>query len=89
MKTRSQIQNDECEIEVHGKWTLISIDEGVRLGPDVLKRCPACHGRMRAHKKSETGAKAHFEHIFLGGTACPRMGIYFTGPASMHSEPLE
>lgn len=81
-------QNDECEIKIEREWVRLSIDEALKLDSRTLKRCPACHGRVRAHKKSETGAKAHFEHIMAAHPGCSRMGKYFSGVPSLHPEPL-
>ncbi len=83
----NEIQNEECEIKVGGNWQSFSIDAALALEPETLKRCPACNGRVRAHKKAVTGQKAHFEHI-TGHGGCSRMGKYFDGIPSLHPDPL-
>jgi hypothetical protein len=51
-----------CEVLVRREWTRISLEDALRLDKDWLKRCPACHGRVRTHATGSNGAAAHFEH---------------------------
>lgn len=41
---------DKCELELKGKWTLLTIEEALRLDPDRGFRCPECWGAVRPHK---------------------------------------
>ncbi|WP_237353650.1 hypothetical protein [Xanthobacter sp. YC-JY1] len=73
-----------CEIESKGAWVLIPIDDALKLGPSVIKRCPLCNGRVRAHKESNNGMRAHFEH-FEAHAGCPRSrGARFSGRVTRH-----
>jgi len=82
----SLLDNQEAQVKVRGVWTRISIEDALRLDSAEIKRCIACHGRMRAHKRAVTGQRAHFEHL-SGHTGCSRMGPYFSGVASLHPDP--
>lgn len=62
---------DECEIKIGGRWTVVDIDDALRSYRDEIKRCPECHGRVRAHK-------AAFGEFIADGAA-PSEQIEFIG----------
>lgn len=51
-----------CEVRVRGVWTRISLEDALRLDKDRIKRCPACHGRVRANATGRNSRVAHFAH---------------------------
>ena len=52
-----------CELRVREGWQPITLDEALRLHPTRIKRCPVCHGKVRAHQAGDNGMVAHFEHF--------------------------
>jgi hypothetical protein len=75
-----------CEVKAFGKWELITIDKALALNKDRLKRCPECHGRVRAHNAGSDGTPAHFEH-FREHKGCVR-SYTFDGSHSMHPKAI-
>lgn len=76
---------DSCEIQTADGWDRISVaDARSRRGEPM--RCPACHGRVRAHKEGTTGQRAHFEHL-RSHDGC-RLKPGFSGTESRHPEAL-
>jgi hypothetical protein len=57
------IAETHCELKILEGWQPITLDEALSLHPDRVKRCPVCHGRVRAHKAGDDGAAARFEHV--------------------------
>ena len=41
----------------------ITIDEALKIRRETQFICDDCGHRLRAHKRSKTGANAHFEHL--------------------------
>jgi hypothetical protein len=82
----AEVRDDTCEVKVGGAWTLITIEDALRLDADKKKRCPACHGRVKAFHASINGMRAHFEH-HVAHPGCPR-GDSYSGTPSPHPEPL-
>jgi hypothetical protein len=64
----NQPMEASCELRVVGGWQPITLDEALQLNQDRVKRCPVCHGRVRA-RQTEEGASARFEHYVLD-TGC-------------------
>jgi hypothetical protein len=54
-------QGTICELKVFGGWQPITLEEALGLHPDRIKRCPVCHGRVRA-RQAENGVGALVEH---------------------------
>ena len=77
---------DEAEILSGDGWFRIDIERGLTLGGSTPMRCPACHGRVRAHKAGTTGQRAHFEHL-RSHDGCP-LKNGFSGEISAHPEAL-
>jgi hypothetical protein len=50
-----------CELKVQGGWQPITLKEAL-LNRSRPKRCPVCHGRVRAHHVDHNGMAPHFEH---------------------------
>jgi hypothetical protein len=59
----ADIHETSCEIKVFGGWQPITLDEALRSHPSRLKRCPVCHGQVRAHAAGKDGIIARFEHF--------------------------
>lgn len=55
-------QETVCELRVLEGWQPITLEEALKLAPSQIKRCPVCHGRVRARQAGKDGAVAHFEH---------------------------
>jgi hypothetical protein len=51
-----------CEVPGSGGWKQITAHEAAVLRPRN-KRCIECHKPVRAHKLSNNGMAAHFEHL--------------------------
>ena len=51
-----------CEVNRSLDWRRIGIDEALDTA-EKHGRCPECHRRVRAHKRSVNGMAAHFEHL--------------------------
>jgi hypothetical protein len=45
----ADLYEQTCEVKAFGKWELVSIDKALSLNKERIKRCPECHGRVRAH----------------------------------------
>jgi hypothetical protein len=78
-----------CEVLVRKQWTRVSLEEALnRLDKDRLKRCPACHGKVRAHRTGSNNAAAHFEHD-EANPGCMWSHSYDGGGQRMHRKPME
>lgn len=73
--------DDTCEMRNGAKWVVVSIDEALGR-PREVKRCSACHGRVKAFRAYRTGTRAHFEHFVLH-RGCPTKPT-FDGQATQH-----
>jgi hypothetical protein len=69
----AEVRDDTCEVKVGGAWTLITMEDALKLDADKKKRCPACHGRVRAFHASINGMRAHFEHYVAHPVAAERL----------------
>lgn len=52
----------DCELQVKGIWSVIGIDQALKLASSRSFRCTECHGAVRVHKEGLDGTRAHFEH---------------------------
>lgn len=84
----------DCEIRkivtepVTGKrvpgWVVVTVEEALRLN-DPIRRCKACHGRIRLHRAGPGGVpRAHAEHM-RRNPGCP-LGFCYCGTFSMASD---
>jgi hypothetical protein len=85
-------RNVRCEInrirDGKPQWEPISIEEALGLDRTETKRCPECHGEMRAHRAGNTASSpAHFEHRESHDGCSHSMA--FDGKARIHPHPLE
>ncbi|WP_146606155.1 hypothetical protein [Mesorhizobium kowhaii] len=82
------MEKDFCEMESGiGVWAPIEVYQALELNPDRRKRCPECHGAVRAHREGNNGMRAHFEHI-EGHDGCSLKPRTFSGTKSMHPDAL-
>jgi hypothetical protein len=58
----ADFQETECELRIQQGWQPITLADALRLAPSRVKRCPVCHGRVRANQAGTDGMAAHFEH---------------------------
>jgi hypothetical protein len=79
---------DECEIKIGGDWTVVGIDDALRSYGDEIKRCPECHGRVRAHKAGTTDQRAHFEHM-VANPGCTLKAGTFSGRRARHPHAID
>lgn len=79
---------DECEIKIGGRWTVVAIDDALQSYRDELKRCPECHGRVRAHKAGTTDQRAHFEHM-NANPGCSTKPSTFNGHRARHPHAID
>jgi hypothetical protein len=78
-----------CEVLVRKEWVRVSLEEALsKLDKDRLKRCPACHGKVRAHRTGRNDAAAHFEHD-EANPGCMWCYNYDGGGQRMHRRPVE
>jgi hypothetical protein len=82
----ADIDETSCELKVFGGWQPITLDEVLSLHPSRIKRCPVCHGRVRAHKAADNGMVAHFEH-YERHPGC-HLGDCFDGNPRPHRKAL-
>lgn len=78
---------DECEIKIAGRWTIVDIEDALRSYGDEIKRCPECHGRMRAHNAGTTDQRAHFEHYVRHKGCSLKSG--FSGRRERHPHAID
>jgi hypothetical protein len=76
-----------CEIQQGGVWVLIGIAQAFDLPHDTKKRCPECHGQLRAHRAGKDGPRAHFEHR-MTHSGC-QFSHHFEGVRSKHPAAIE
>lgn len=77
---------DTCEMRDGAEWVIVGIDEALKR-PREAKRCPACHGRVKAFRAYSTGTRAHFEHFTLH-RGCPTKPT-FDGRVTRHPMALD
>ncbi|MEI5677361.1 MULTISPECIES: hypothetical protein [unclassified Mesorhizobium] len=81
------INSEICEVKARGEWVAVSIEDALRmLHPDRTKRCPECHGAVRAHSHSKDGMRAHFEHL-IAHKGCSK-STAFDGQPSTHPKAI-
>jgi hypothetical protein len=80
------MKTDRCEMKIKDGWASLKIDDAIGLNPDILKRCIECHGKVRAHRASTNGMRAHFEHVDAH-SGCS-LGDSFTGKETLHPKAL-
>ena len=76
---------DACEMKTRDGWSYLTIDQALELNPELPKRCPECHGAVRAHRQSNNGMRAHFEHL-EAHSGCSLKPRTFSGKRSMHPD---
>src|SRR5215469_5810914 len=65
-------------------WVIVSVEEGLRL-IDPIRRCKACHGRIRLHRAGPGGIpRAHAEHM-RRNPGCP-LGFCYSGTFSFATD---
>jgi hypothetical protein len=79
-------KNAKCEIKKNGSWELVSVDEARALGSSERKRCPECHGKVRA-MRAGGDTPAHFEHA-PKHNGCS-LSHRFDGSRRPHPDPIE
>jgi hypothetical protein len=75
-----------CELHLRGAWTAIDLETALKLDKGRTKRCPECHGQVRAHAVAKNGMVAHFEH-YDGHAGCS-LGDRFDGNHRPHPRAL-
>ena len=83
------MENDLCEMQIKGGWGPIAVSDALELNPALLKRCLECHGQVRAHRASNNGMKAHFEHIEAHPGCSRSTGVAFSGKSTPHPKAME
>ncbi len=79
--------NNFCQMIAFGRWETISLDDALnRFDGSRMKRCPECHGQVRAHRPGTNGMRAHFEH-FEAHSGCSLSPI-FSGTRTPHRRPM-
>jgi hypothetical protein len=76
-----------CEIPDGEGWKEVSVEGAIGMPRTVEKRCPECHGPVRAHKEGANGASPHIEHR-QRHKGCSR-GDCFNGHQSPHPHAIE
>ena len=78
-----------CEVRhASGPWHEVGVEEAIKLGKTVSKRCVQCHGPVRVHKAADSGA-AHVEHT-RRHAGCPLGDCYDGNEVRPHplAEPI-
>ena len=76
-----------CDMWANKEWVSTPIEDALsKYDATRTKRCPECHGQVRAHKAGENGMRPHFEH-YDRHTGCS-LGDAFLGTPSMHPKAL-
>jgi len=83
----ADIRETDCELKIRDGWQPITLEEALRLNPNRIKRCPVCHGRVRADQAGKNGMVAHFEH-FQPHPGC-YLGDAFDGNPRPHPRALK
>jgi len=83
------MDKDYCEANYGNGWMLLSIEGALELNPETPKRCPECHGAVRAHKASVNGMRPHFEHLEAHEGCTRSRGVSFSGRSTPHPNPLD
>jgi hypothetical protein len=82
------MENDTCELKIGDEWAPLRVDAALGINSERVKRCPECHGRVRAHKASVDGMRAHFEH-FEAHAGCSRSrSVPFIGISTIHPKAI-
>ncbi len=76
-----------CEVLVRREWVRISLKQALGLDKSRIKRCPACHGKVRAHRTGSNDMAAHFEHD-EANPGCMWSYNYDGGGQRMHRRPM-
>jgi DNA-directed RNA polymerase subunit RPC12/RpoP len=76
-----------CQVKNGAEWTDRDIDAALKSAGEDM-RCPACGGRVFAHKAYSNGTAAHFEHQEKH-KGCSLSGYLFAPPATTHPNPLK
>lgn len=81
------VKSTKCDVYRGGTWEPIDIEEALSIRGEYDMRCPACHGRVQAHKQATNGMRAHFEHL-VAHKGC---GLFakFSAKVSLHPEALD
>jgi hypothetical protein len=83
----ANLPDQGCELRVREGWQPITLEEALALHPSRIKRCPICHGQVRAHQAAHNGMMAHFEHVELH-PGC-YLGSDFDGNPRPHRKALK
>jgi hypothetical protein len=78
---------ETCELKNRGAWQPLSLEQALFLDKDRPKRCPECHGKVRAHGIGKNGEAAHFEHDEKN-PGCSLIPQHFDGTKRMHRKPM-
>lgn len=78
----------KCEIKFDGAWQPVPVDQAHRQYRNMLKRCPACHGKVFTSSTYSADARLKFQH-YRNHTGCPLTPAYFSGKASEHPDALD
>ncbi len=65
-RARQVASKQQCEILTEEGWLKVDVERAIEeraLHRKLQVRCSACHGAVKLHKRSKTGAQAHFEHM--------------------------
>ena len=80
-------EQDTCEVRIDGAWTPMPVAEASVLHRSADKRCPDCHGRVRAHGTYGPRTRITMMH-HRAHDGCPRMPRQYTGTPTPHPEAL-
>lgn len=77
----------DCEVRIDGVWTHMSAAEAHARHRNADKRCPDCHGRVRAH--GTYGAQQRISIVHRQRhDGCPRMPRQYAGTPKPHPDTL-
>ncbi|MGO4639590.1 hypothetical protein AB4Z43_14215 [Mesorhizobium sp. 2RAF45] len=81
------INSEMFEMWANKAWLEVSIVDALdRFDASRKKRCPECHGQVRAHRSGDDGMRAHFEH-FIAHAGCSK-STAFAGTRYRHPKAI-
>ncbi|WP_375688443.1 hypothetical protein [Pseudooceanicola sp. LIPI14-2-Ac024] len=77
-------RSETCEVLRDGRWKVATIDDFLSASRELVTRCFACGGPVRAHRLASNGMRAHFEHR-VAHPGCA-LGSCFDGTSRPHPD---
>jgi hypothetical protein len=86
-KAMTMIEGPTCEVQIDAVWRTLSLNDALRHHRDALKRCPACHGRVRLFRNYLRARRPVMLHDETH-SGCPRIPATYSGTPSSHPQAI-